>query len=90
MIGFKQPVAFLYHTGALRYEDKSLIFKSSDGDDLFEVFLAGRQFNYSLARVSSRVAKEEKKDGKTWYLHKVDLPLTAGEKYNCYTPKIFS
>lgn len=75
LIGFKQPVAFLYHTGAARCEEQ-IIVRTGEGEDVFEVFISGRQFSHHLGRISSRVTREERsKDGQLWYLHKCDLQL---------------
>ena len=89
LIGFKQPVAFLYHTGASRCEDRIIVKSTLDGDDLFEVFISGKNFMHHLAHVSSKIVREEKRDGMTWYLHRCDLSLVPGQKYSIFTPKIF-
>lgn len=89
MIGFKQPVAFLYHTGGSRCEQQITVKQTHEGEDVFEVFISGKGFMHHLAHVSSKVAREEKRDGQQWYLHRCDLQLVNSQKYSVYTPKIF-
>jgi len=63
LIGFKQPVAFLYHTGGNRCEEKITIKTSAEQGDIFEVFISGKAFMHHLAQISSKVAREERRDG---------------------------
>ncbi len=46
-IGFKQPVAFLYHTGGSRCEDK-IVVKTEHGEDVFEVFISGKAYMHHM------------------------------------------
>lgn len=61
-----------------------------DQGDVFEVFISGKNYMHHLTQISSKVAREEKREGSTWYLHRCDLQLVYGQKYNIYTPKIFA
>ena len=102
-LGFRQPTAFLYHTGATK--DDNVMVKQTRfmNEEWFEVFVSGKSFAHSLARISSKVAKKvvvdaskldaeegESAEQATFYLHKVDLPLVLNAKYTVYTPKLFS
>ena len=99
-LGFRQPVAFLYHTG--KGAEETLQVKSGrfSNEEWFEVFISGKSFAHSLAHISSKVAKkvtvqrQSDEDGEgtepaTYYLHKTDLPLVRSAKYTVYTPKLF-
>jgi hypothetical protein len=48
MIGFKQPVAFLYHTGS-KSEHQITVRNAESGQDIFEVFVSGPGFMHHLA-----------------------------------------
>jgi hypothetical protein len=82
-LGFRQPVAFLYHTG--KGAEENLLVKGGrfTSEEWFEVFISGKSFAHSLAHISSKVTKKvtvpraTEDDGEvgeptTYYLHKID------------------
>lgn len=87
LIGFKQPVAFLYQTG--QAERITVKHAGDFREDLFEVFVSGRGHLYQTAQISSKVVREEKGREGTIYFHRCDLPLVPGQKYQVFTPKFF-
>ena len=51
-IGFRQPVAFLYHTGNSKGEENMISSKPAHmikGEEWFEVFVSGKNFPHHLA-----------------------------------------
>lgn len=70
-IGFRHPVAFLYHAGAAsRPDENSYMVRGSNetnksirnGEEWFEVFVSGKGFPYGLAHISSKISKQVKVD----------------------------
>ena len=70
-IGFRHPVAFLYHAGAAsRPEENNFMVRGSsetnksirNGEEWFEVFVSGKGFPYGLAHISSKISKQVKVD----------------------------
>ena len=57
-IGFRQPVAFLYHTGGIKAEEVGPSRKGFTNEEWFEVFISGKNFPHNLAQVSSKVTKK--------------------------------
>jgi hypothetical protein len=88
-LGFRQPLAFLYHTGNCRTEESTLKVQN----EWFEVFIAGKSFPHHLAHVSSKVARKvcgEEGDEVKWFLHRVDMQVVSGQHYKVHTPKMFN
>jgi len=97
-IGFKQPLAFLYHTGNTRLEEQMISgsqnlpheFHAREGQ--FEVFISGKGQQHNLALIASKWTKKVFRQDKdcSFYLHKVNLPLHHDLSYTVFTPKIFT
>ena len=71
-IGFRHPVAFLYHagSGSTKSDENNFMVRGStetnrairNGEEWFEVFISGKNFPYGLAHISSKVSKQIKVD----------------------------
>lgn len=66
-IGFRHPVAFLYHAGSgAKPEENNFMVRGTtetnrairNGEEWFEVFISGKNYPYGLAHISSKIAKQ--------------------------------